>query len=51
MKEILYKNTFAPRFRNDKLSIYGVIQGLKIGVINYNDLPDEIKKEVNKKLK
>jgi len=50
MKEILFKNTFAPRFRNDRLSIYGIIQGLKMDVINYDDLSDEIKKKVTQKL-
>ena len=45
-----FKNTFAPNVENKELSIGGIVQLLKHGIVKYSDLPDDVKKEVDKKI-
>ena len=47
----LYKNTFSSRIRNKELTLDGIMMFLKMNVIKYDSLPDDIKKDVDKVLR
>lgn len=45
-----FENTFAPRVENKTITTSQVIQLLKIQIIKFTDLPQEVKDSVNETL-
>ena len=42
-----YRNTFGPsHLKNEWLTLENILQGIPLGIFKYDDLPDEIKKDI-----
>ena len=43
-----YRNTFGPpHVTNEWLTLENILQGIPLGLFRYEDLPDEVKKDVD----
>ncbi len=47
MRKQTFRNTFAPLVENDDLTVDNIIKGLFIGVIEYGDLPEDLKNVID----
>lgn len=42
-----YRNTFGPsHLKNEWLTLENILQGIPLGIFKYDDLPDEVKKDI-----